>query len=98
MLEAAFRGSSPVVSVVVPTIGRLASKVRMAAWLEVLPPSRARARRASSFSSPPSRQADGMRTSSKMTSAVWLARMPIFFSFLPMLRPGVPGEIGRAHV
>ena len=26
-----------------------------------------------------------------MTSAVWLARMPIFLNFLPILRPGVPG-------
>ena len=36
-----------------------------------------------------------MRTSSSTTSAVWLARMPIFWNFWPMLRPGVFGPITK---
>ena len=33
----------------------------------------------------------GTRTSSKTTSAVWLARMPIFLNFWPIDTPLVPG-------
>ena len=42
---------------------------------------------------PPSRLSSGIRQSSSTTSAVCEARMPIFDSFLPWLRPGVPFSI-----
>src|SRR5215217_6228439 len=74
-----------------PTIGRVVSNVLIAACTRELLPSRARASRASSFSSPPSRHELGTRTSSNSTSPVCEARMPIFFSFFPPVRPGVLG-------
>ncbi len=64
-----------------PTAGRVASKVAMAAWDLDFLPSRARASFSSSLSLPPSRQLPGTRTSSKTTSAVCEARMPIFWNF-----------------
>lgn len=79
-----------------PTAGRDASKVAMAAFLTRSPPvfafSRARARRSSSFSFPPSRQEPGTRTSSRTTSAVWEARMPCFLNFWPWESPGCPAD------
>ena len=74
-----------------PTVGRVASKVCIAACFFPRPPSRARARRSSSFSLPPSTSPAGMRTSSRKTSAVWLARRPCFLTLVPWLRPLVPG-------
>jgi hypothetical protein len=59
-----------------PTVGRLTSKVAIAACPSAFVPSRARATRASSFSFPPSRQCPGMRTSSRKTPAVCEARSP----------------------
>ena len=79
-----------------PTVGLLASKVCIAACdLERLP-SRARARRSSSFSLPPSRQEPGMRQSSRWTSAVWEARRPCFLTLAPCSQPFVPGGITKA--
>ena len=74
-----------------PTIGRVASNVRIAADPDALAPSRARASRSSSFSLPPTRHEPGTRTSSRKTSAVCEARSPSFFSFLVPTSPGVPG-------
>ena len=79
-----------------PTVGRLASKVRIAACDCELLPSRARARRSSSFSLPPSRQAPGMRQSSRKTSAVCEARRPCFLTLVPCSRPLVPGGMTNA--
>ena len=79
-----------------PTAGRVASNVAMAACDFELLPSRARARRSSSFSLPPSRQRPGTRQLSRTTSAVWLARMPCFLNFWPWLSPGVPGGTTKA--
>ncbi len=73
------------------TVGRVASKVFIAACDDDFLPSRTLARRASSFSLPPSRQLPGMRQSSNTTSAVWLALMPCFLYFWPWDRPGVLG-------
>ena len=70
-----------------PTVGRVTSKVCMAACRFELPPSRARASRSSSFSLPPSRQEPGMRQSSRKTSAVWEARRPCFLTFVALLEP-----------
>jgi hypothetical protein len=72
-----------------PTDGRVASKVCSAAWPPRRLPSRARARRSSSFSLPPSSHAPGMRQSSRCTSAVCDARMPCFLTFAPCEIPGV---------
>src|ERR1700709_2077593 len=77
-----------------PTLGRVASNVCIAAWRLPLPPSRARARRSSSFSLPPSRQRPGTRTSSRKTSAVCEARSPCFLTFVPISRPGAAGGAG----
>src|SRR6478672_7385973 len=75
-----------------PTAGRVRSKVAMLAFEPPdFAPSRARARRASSLSLPPSRQRPGTRTWSRTTSAVWLARMPCLWNFWPWLSPFVPG-------
>ena len=74
-----------------PTAGRVASKVCIAACELPFSPRRTRARRSSSFSLPPSRQRPGTRTSSRTTSAVWLARMPCFLYFWPCDRPFVFG-------
>ena len=74
-----------------PTIGRVSSKVASA--FEARPedsPERARSSFRSSFSIPPSRFSTGIRHSSSTTSAVCEARIPIFDSFLPWRRPGVP--------
>src|SRR5207247_2262209 len=60
------------------------------------PLARARSSLASSFSTPPTTSSSGIRQSSKRTSAVWDARMPSFFSFLPWRRPGVPGPTMNA--
>ena len=73
-----------------PTSGRVISKVASASAERDFFPERARSSFFSSFSSPPSRFSAGMRQSSRITSAVWEARMPSFVSFLPWLRPGVP--------
>ena len=62
----------------------------MAACVDVFLPSLARARRSSSFSLPPRRQRPGTRQSSRTTSAVCEARMPIFLNFWPWEMPGVP--------
>ncbi len=84
-----------------PTAGREASKVAIAAFFPAAPVpraeaapaarSRARARRSSSFSLPPSRQCPGILTSSRTTSAVCEARMPCFLNFWPWESPEVPG-------
>jgi len=74
-----------------PTIGRESSNVFSAVDERCDLPSRARASRPSSFSMPPSTFSAGTVQSSSSTSAVCEARMPIFFSFLPMRRPLVPG-------
>src|SRR5215211_6618034 len=80
-----------------PTIGRVVSNVLIAACTFELLPSRARASRASSFSAPPSRQEPGTRTSSKSTSPVCEARMPIFFSFFPPVTPGPEVWVDTGH-
>ena len=67
-----------------PTLGRVASNVCIAAWRLPRVPSRARARRSSSFSLPPSRQRPGTRQSSRKTSAVCEARSPCFLTFVPI--------------
>ena len=59
-------------------------------------PSRARARRSSSFSLPPSTFSAGIRTSSSRTSAVCEARMPCFLTFTPWLMPFVSIGITNA--
>ena len=79
-----------------PTVGRLASKVCIAAWPPPLRPSRTRARRSSSFSLPPSRFAFGTRQSSRNTSAVCEARRPCFLTFVPCEMPGVSIGITNA--
>ena len=79
-----------------PTVGRLASKVCIAACDFDFLPSRTRARRSSSFSLPPSRQAPGTRQSSRWTSAVCEARMPCFLTFAPCSQPFVPGGMTKA--
>ena len=79
-----------------PTVGRLISNVCMAAWPRPFLPSRARARRSSSFSLPPRRQEPGMRQSSRKTSAVCEARMPCFLTLVPISRPFVPGGMTNA--
>src|SRR3954465_9119602 len=79
-----------------PTVGRLASKVCIAACDLAFLPSRTRARRSSSFSLPPSRQEPGTRQSSRWTSAVWEPRRPCFFTFAPCSQPGVPGGMTKA--
>ena len=71
-----------------PTVGRVTSNVASRpACASPLVPSRARASRSSSFSLPPSRQAPGMRQSSRKTSAVCDARRPCFLTFVPISRP-----------
>ena len=79
-----------------PTVGRLASKVCIAACDFDFLPSRTRARRSSSFSLPPSRQAPGTRQSSRWTSAVCEARRPCFLTFAPCSQPFVPGGMTKA--
>ena len=79
-----------------PTVGRLASKVCIAACDFDFLPSRTRARRSSSFSLPPSRQAPGTRQSSRWTSAVWEARRPCFLTLAPCSQPLVPGGMTKA--
>src|SRR3954447_16025832 len=74
-----------------PTVGRLISKVRSAAWSREDLPSRARASRSSSFSLPPSRHEPGTRQSSRKTSAVWEARRPCFLTLVPIVTPAVSG-------
>lgn len=74
-----------------PTVGRLTSKVAIAACPLALVPSRARASRASSFSLPPSRQCPGTRTPSRNTSAVCEARRPSFLKVRLAARPFVAG-------
>ena len=64
----------------------------MAAWDLDFLPSRARASFSSSFSLPPRRQEPGTRTSSKTTSPVWEARMPIFWNFWPAAEAGGAGR------
>ena len=70
-----------------PTVGRVASNVCIAACFFPRVPSRARARRSSSFSLPPSTQRPGMRQSSRKTSAVCEARRPCFLTFVPIDQP-----------
>ena len=79
-----------------PTVGRVTSKVCIAACDLERPPSRARASLASSFSLPPSRQRPGTRQSSRNTSAVCEARRPCFLTFVPCVRPGVSGGMTKA--
>ena len=81
---------------IAPTAGRVFSNVAMEALPRLETPSRARARRASSFSLPPSSQLPGTRQSSRMTSAVCEARMPCFLNFWPWRIPGVPGPTTKA--
>ena len=79
-----------------PTVGRETSKVCIAVCDFERVPSRARASFASSFSLPPSRQRPGTRQSSRKTSAVCDARRPCFLTFVPCVRPGVPGGMTNA--
>ena len=79
-----------------PTVGRLASKVCIAACDFDFLPSRTRARRSSSFSLPPSRQEPGTRQSSRWTSAVCEARRPCFLTLAPCSQPLVPGGMTKA--
>ena len=81
-----------------PTVGRLASKVCIAACDFDFLPSRTRARRSSSFSLPPSRQEPGTRQSSRWTSAVCEARRPCFLTLAPCSQPLVPGGIDEGGV
>ena len=76
-----------------PTIGRVISKVASAPEEPAFWPERARSSFLLSLSMPPSSWSPGMRQSSRITSAVWLARMPILVSLLPWRRPGVSGPI-----
>ncbi len=78
-----------------PTNGRLASNVLIAACAPRLALLTGTSERASSFSLPPSRQRPGTRTSSSTTSAVCVARMPIFLNFWPIVRPGVSGPMTK---
>ena len=49
-------------------------------------------------SSPPMRRSAGTRTPSNMTCAVGWLRQPIFFSFGPKDRPGVPLSTRNAEM
>ena len=78
-----------------PTIGRVISKVARAFEAPAFWPERARSSFLLSLSIPPSSCSPGIRQSSRMTSAVWEARMPIFVSLLPWRKPGVPLPITK---
>ena len=81
-----------------PTSGRVASNVLIAAWLCVFCSLTGAGEPHVELSLPPSRQEPGTRTSSRTTSAVWLARMPCFLNFWPWLRPGVSGGMTKRGV
>ena len=70
------------------TSGRVLSKV----FIAVMKPSFD-----AYFSSPPSRLSAGTRQSSSTSSAVSLARRPIFSSILPTKKPGVPFSTTNAR-
>ena len=73
---------------IAPTSGRVLSKV----FIAVMKPSFDRY-----DSSPPSKFSSGTRQSSSTSSAVSLARRPIFSSILPTSKPGVPFSTTKAR-
>ena len=78
-------------------IGRVWSNVFMAVRKPALAEASLAAARASYRASPPSRFSAGTRHSSKTSSAVSLARRPIFSSMRPTEKPGVPASTTKAR-